>query len=523
MKDIIIARLLALCMLFAIALPDAFPQYRVDAGASVIAGAGTSEFIPYYMHANRHGKLSQSKNALVNLYAQDSLDLSRRFDWSWGVEAFGGYTSDATYKRWDTGVQNFIENSQHPARIWLQQLYAEVKWRSLFVSGGLKDRGSSLVDENLSSGDLVWSGNARGIPEVRAGFVDFQNIPLTKKWLQIEGCISYGKFVDTDWVRNHYSYERGKINPGTYWTYKRLYFRTNPTKPFHAKFGVQMTGLFGAKTFEYSHGVLKGEVNNYEGFSDFVSMLLPFGHGREGYKTGDHKGSWDISFSYRFKDTSTLRAYTQFFWEDGTGMSKSNGFDGLYGIEYKRQEGGWLKGAVVEILEFTHQGGPFHYDPSDVTGATLPSQARGRDDYYNNTFYRSYTNYGMTIGTPLVMGSLFQLNGLATLQYNKVRAIHMAVEGNITDDIEYIAKYNHRKAWGQTNTPQLLHPHQADSWMIGARWAMPMLKGMTLQAEIGADHGNLPSDSFGLLITANYNCNFLFSKKKVMVTPSYAF
>lgn len=503
-KYILIAILCQICI-------NAWAEYEVQGGATLYGGVGSNDFSPYYMRTNRHGRITQSKNALVDIYALDSLNLQRRFDWGWGAEAIGGWSNSAEYMKF-TPQGDIIHHPEHPARVWLQQLYAEVKYRGVFLSVGLKDRNSSLVDENLSSGDLVWSGNSRGIPEVRAGFVDFQNIPFTKKWLQIEGCISYGKFADTDWVRNHYNYKRDKICTGNFWTYKRVYFRTNPTKPFHAKFGVQMTGLFGGTTFYYDKGVYLREVHNYQGIKDFFDMLFPFGHGREGYKTGDHKGSWDISFQYRFHNQSTLRAYTQFFWEDGTGMSKSNGWDGLYGLEFRPSRIPWLTGIVVEYMDFTHQGGPFHYDPSDVAGASLPAQARGRDDYYNNTFYRAYTNYGLTMGTPLVMGVLYQLDGNQALEYNRVRAIHIAAQGAITNDIDYIAKYNHRKAWGQTNTEWLLHPHQADSWMIGAKWRMPMLKGLTLQAEIGADFGRLPQNAFGVLISANYTADFLFKK-----------
>lgn len=494
-------------------------EYNVDAEASLLLGAGSGEFAPFYMNSNRHGKITQSKNTLIDLKLSDPLSLDRRFDWSWGVEALAGWSSNVDYDRWSTAADGMVKNPQHPARIWLQQLYAEVKWRSLFLSVGMKERNSVLVDERLSSGDLVWSGNSRSIPEVRIGFVDFQNIPLLNKALQIDVCLSYGKFVDSDWVDNHYSYERGIVCIAPLWTYKRLYFRTKPTLPFHAKFGFQMTGLFGGTTRRYYHGVMQSETENYGGAGDFLSMLLPFGHTREGYKTGDHKGSWDISLEYRFKDASTLHAYTQFFWEDGTGMSKSNGFDGLYGLEYKRAGKGWLSGVVAEYLDFTNQGGPIHWDPADdPNNSGLHNQAHGRDDYYNNSFYRSYVNYGMTIGTPMVMGTVFNTNGRSTLLYNRVRAFHIAAEGYITPELQWTAKYSHRKAWGPVNTYQLLHPGENDSWLIGAKWHMPQVPGLTLNAEVAADHGSLPASCFGVMIGATWDIDINFSRRGVKVS-----
>lgn len=508
---------------FLTALAIIFPalaEYDIAGHGEVIAGVGSNDFAPFYVNSNRNGILTQSKDFLIDLRLQDSLKLDRRFDFSWGVEALAEISNKVDYMRWDAEQgRPFYDNAQRPAPVWLQQLYAEVKWRSLFLSVGMKQRGSSLVDSRLSSGDLVWSGNARPIPEVRIGFVDFQPVPFTNRWLQIDVCLSYGKFADKSWIRNHYSYERGKINPGTLWTYKRLYFQTKPEAPFHAKFGFQMTGLFGGHTFTYVHGMETADEDNYDGVRDFFDMLFPFGHGREGYKTGDHKGSWDISLRYRFRDNSSLRAYTQFFWEDGTGMSKSNGWDGLYGLEYKRPGRGWLTAVVAEYLEFMNQGGPIHYDPADDDN-DLPYQARGRDNYYNNYYYRSYVNYGMTLGTPMVMGTIFNLNGRADLLYNRVRAFHIAAEGFILPNLKWQARYSHRYAKGQPNSIEIVDPRHADSWLVGVKWQLPKVPGLTLSADVAADHGRLPMNAFGVFLGASYDCNFTFTKKTLRASAN---
>ena len=64
----------------------------------------------------------------------------------------------------------------------------------------MKERGSALLNDILTSGDVVESGNARPVPQLRAGFVDFQNVPLTDGWLQIQGELGYGKFADGGWM-----------------------------------------------------------------------------------------------------------------------------------------------------------------------------------------------------------------------------------------------------------------------------------------------------------------------------------
>lgn len=508
---------LTFLLLLALCKP-AKAEYSFSVGGELNLGAGSNEFAPFYMHANRHGKITQSKNAQIDLWAQDTLDLSRRFDFAWGVEALAGYASKADYMRWDPQISEWYVNPQGPAAIWLQQLYGEVKWRCLYLRLGLKDVNSCFVDQRLSSGDLIWSGNSRGIPEARIGFVDFQDIPLTKQWLQFNVCLSYGKFVDTDWINNHFDYYNGKRNPGGFWTYKMAALQTNPTKPFSFRAGIQLTGIFGGETVKYSAGKISSTVNNYSGFKDFIQILLPFwSSASEGYRVGDSKGSWDFAARYRFKTGETLRAYVQWMWEDSSGIAKKNGFDGLWGLEFKMGRRWWINGVVAEYLDLTHQSGPLAFDPMhSASGKPFPYKADGSDGYYNNFYYRSYVNYGLNMGTPMVMGILFN-TGNEPYNFNndeiqrfRVRGFHIAVEGAIGPDCDYIVKYNHRKAWGRTNRYSLVHPSEADSFIAGATYRFPSVPGLSLGAAIGVDHGNLPSNSVGGMLTLTYVRNLIF-------------
>lgn len=501
-------------------------EYEFEGGASLNIGAGSNDFAPLYLRANRHGKITQSKNVQLNIWAEDSLDLSKRFDFSWGVEALGGYSNRVDYRRFneewltDPSAQKFLDNPQGPAAIWLQQLYAEVKWRCLFLSLGLKDRDSFFVDQALSSGDLLWSGNSRSIPEARVGFVDFQDIPFTKKWVQFDIALSYGKFMDKNWIYNHFDYWNGKMNPGSLWTYKRLAIRTNPTKPFMFQGGVQLAGIFGGTTYYYGDGKLNQSYNNYSGFKDYIQMLFPFwSNGREGYRLGDTKGTYDIAVRYRFKTDETLRLYVQWFFEDSSGIAKQNGFDGLWGAEFKFNRNWWINGIVAEYLDLTHMSGPLAYDPKYEGENYVPHKADGRDAYYNNYYYRSYVNYGLNMGTPMVQGILFDTgkekyayeNGI--IPYFRVRAFHLGFNGTINNNFDYIVKFGYRKAWGDTNKYTLVHPVSSTNFMVGANYRFDRLPGLSLSAAIGVDHGTLPSNSFGGMVTLAYERPFIFSRK----------
>ena len=509
------------CILTIMGLP-APAEYSFTAGGQFNLGTGSSDFAPYYMHANRHGTLTQAQNVQLDIWAKDSLDLSKRFDFAWGVEALAGYANKADYKRWDPESKAWVSNFQGPAPIWLQQLYGEVKWRCLYLMLGLKDINSCFVNQELSSGDLLWSGNSRGIPEARIGFVDFQTIPFTKKWLQFDVCLSYGKFIDTDWVNNHFNYFEGKRNPGPFWTYKRLSLRTNPEKPFMFQAGVQMAGIFGGRSYYYYNGRETKTVDNYNGFQDFIKILLPFwSDGKEGYRVGDTKGTWDFAARYLFKSGETLRAYVQWPWEDSSGIAKKNGFDGLWGLEFNLNRSWWISDVVVEYLDLTHMSGPLGYDPgyhnNAQNGATLPSKVSGGDGYYNNSYYRAYTNYGLNMGTPMVMGLLFITddpynpeNG--KIPYFRVRGFHIGFRGCLGDSFSYCVKYNHRKAWGDTNQLTLIHPVEADSFMAQLNYKIKQVKGLYLTGTVGVDHGTMPSNAYGMMLTLTYERPFVFGK-----------
>ena len=67
------------------------------------------------------------------------------------------------------------------------------------------------------------------------------------------------------------------------------------------------------------------------------------------------------------------------FYDDFSGMGKFNGWDGLWGIEYKKKDNQLISGLVLEYFQSTNQSGPMHgLDDSEV------KKTGGADDYYNN-------------------------------------------------------------------------------------------------------------------------------------------
>lgn len=336
-KKSIIATLVAFS---AIGVASAEAPLQVE--GSVSANAGSGDFAPYFMMANRGGTLTQPKAVELRVKALKDFDLSERFSYGFGADLVGGYQSK--YTQYDQAVNTPAVQGHHPNAIWLQQLYGEVKYRGVYLSVGMKERTSPLMNDSLGVGDYTQSNNARPLPQVRAGFVDFQNIPFTNGWVQIQGEIAYGYYMQDDWFEDHFNYYSGFINTGEYYNYKRCYFRTKPSKPFSVTVGMQMVTEFGGTATSYSYDSGEGKVNAKEDrydttWKDFVRAFFASEGGSNpgdaSYHYGNTLGSWDFVARYRLKDNSEIKAFFQKPFEDGSGIGWMNGFDGIWGLEYK--------------------------------------------------------------------------------------------------------------------------------------------------------------------------------------------
>lgn len=480
-------------------------DYGIDYEASFIGTASTGTFSPFYINSLRHGKIISPNNTLVEGKAWRPMELDKRFSYSFGVDFLTGWSSGTDYSFYTAetgwGVHNLT-----PPRIWLHQLYGEVKYRSLFLSAGLKERSSALLNERLSSGDLTESGNARPIPQVRIGFIDFQNIPFTNGWVQIQGEVAYGKMTDSDWWLDHYNYFNYHVTKGQWFNYKRCYFRTKPSQPFSITIGLQAGDTFGGTRYAYREGQLTHEPQTTKiTFKSLLNALIPMEGSGEAFYEGNHLGSWDFMARYALRDGSIIKAYFQWPWEDGTGIGRMNGWDGLWGLEWKNspQSTFPIKGAVVEYIDMTNQSGPQHYAPGDFPGENIGSQATGCDDYYNNFFYNSYANYGMSIGTPMMMSPVFNTDGYLAYVATRMRGFHAALEGVLSPSLSWRVRGGYRIGYGNGHVI-LPSPIKSTSVAANLSWDIPQVKGLNLNAEIAYDHGTMPGSSFGTLITLNY-------------------
>ena len=476
----------------------------------VLLNAGNSELAPYYISSNCGGVVTQQYSALAFASVHHAMNTSQRLSWGAGVTLVGGYASSAGYEHY-AGNGQFEVQRQHPSRVWLQDAYVEGKYRSIHAVAGQTYKSSPIVDGSLSSGDLVWSSNARPPVGLRAGFIDYQDIPFTRGWLQLNGEFGYFRQLDDKWLENHYNYYNHFITTGTWLHYKSLHFRTKPDQPVVFTIGAQSACQFGGTANYYEDGQLTRTVKMDADAKAFFRTFIAGSGGNsagDSFVEGNHLGTWDIALDYNLNKTQKLRAYTQWLWEDGSGIGKMNGFDGLWGLEYRNAVGlPLIESAVIEYIDFTNQSGPIHWTPNDRPGTPITGHSSGADDYYNNYIYNGYQNRGMSIGSPFVKSPLYNQDGYMRYRDNVLRGFHAAIAGWFHDDWSYRLMGSYRKAWGTPLIPRAVSVDDF-SMMLEARYHT--FRGWAFTAQVAMDRGTLYGNNFGAMLGISYAGAFNF-------------
>ncbi|HBC22257.1 MAG TPA: hypothetical protein DC009_09405 [Porphyromonadaceae bacterium] len=480
----------------------------------VHAGAGGGDFAPYYMASGHDGISGVSPcTAYARASAWRQMSDSTRFSYGFGADLMAGYVSPIDYLRRDPETGADYKHGVTSGYICLQQLWGEVKWRSLFVTAGMKRYDRGLHNSRLGSGDYVLSANARPIPQVRAGFIDFQDVPLTNGWLQVRGELAYGKFIDGGWIEDQYNRYNYFTTTGAWFHHKSLYLRVGGHQPLTATVGMQHAVQFGGTNKKYLKGEEISSTHIKSGFSQFIKSFLPTrGEGSDFYD-GNHVGAWDVRLRYRLRSGATLSAYCQFPWEDGSGIGKLNGWDGIWGVEYEAAQPGIVDNVVAEYIDFTNQSGPMHWAPGDFPGTSIPNEATGADDYYNNYLYDGWSNYGMSIGSPFVMSPAYNLDGYPRYTANRLRGFHIGIGGTPAPGWQYRLLVSHRTSWGTPFIP-LPHRRHDTSMMAEATWQVPSVPGLSLTGAFAFDHGKLYGNNTGASISVQYSGSLTFKRNK---------
>lgn len=457
---------------------------RITYDLATEVSVGTGDYTAFQLATNRHHVLGTRSNTAYLRGAVNAIhSLGKEFTLSGAVDVIASVHAD------------------HKA--YLQQCYANLSYKSFFIEAGSREEKPVLRDDLLSTGSFVKGTNAKPIPQVHFGTNGFWTVPYTKDWLQINFDFGYGKFMDSDYhERLFYQQDKNtRYAAGTYYHQKHLYFRSNPAKRFFVVAGVEHAVQFAGTRYKYEDGELtvKKKPSNLKAF---WNVIFPGGDSnyfendsQEDWVFGNHVGMMTVQIGWNIDKNHQLQAYLDNPFEDGSGIRKGNGWDGLWGLQYNNKATGrqYIRGVVLEYFQTTNQSGPLHWDSGDYPEpirSQITDFVTGNDNYYNHFFYDGYAHYGMALGNALITSPIYNKDGFLYFRDNRVKAWHMGVNGEITDHLSYLVKGSYREGWGTYFSPLSIKHHSFDAMLQGMYHVGPW----QFSAAYAFDKGNIYGD-----------------------------
>ncbi|MDR3220378.1 MAG: capsule assembly Wzi family protein [Dysgonamonadaceae bacterium] len=447
-------------------------DYRLDAFGSFGAGAYT----PFWLTSNTYGIVPLKPD---NAYLRGNL--------AWR-HSFGKAIT------FNAGIDG-ITAANHTSSAWLHQLFADVSFREIHLTLGMREPNRSPLAKSLSQGDLLYSGNARPIPEININIPEFTRLPFTKGLLQFKADFAVGKSLDNEYILRVKT-ENGSYVKDVLWHHKSLYFKLEDShKKFPMSFtfglehGVQWGGWTSAQDFGYQP----------DSFKDFIRVVL----GKEGNENanvgdqinvlGNHAGTMYAGLAYQTGDFQTT-LYKQHYFEDKSGVEYANWRDGIWGGSMSFFNWPYVQKVLVEFLQTTNQSGPMHflgYDPS------LPVRGGGSDNYYNNFAYiTGWSYFGRGLGNPLLTSPEYNADGSFAFKNNRIKSIHLGLEGKIIPSFSYRMLFTAMQSWGTMSSP-FLDRKDNFSTLIECLYEPKHFTGWKIGLQFALDKGKIYGDNTG--------------------------
>lgn len=510
----IIYRKMRKSLLFTALLGSCLPLAAQSSLTTDIAfefSGGTGDYNAFYTTVNRHGTSPLLSNSI-------------------GLRA--ALVGEAKYDDWKLGYGLDVVGLDDPyTPFFVQQLYGRVQWKDLYFEIGQREYPAAIRNQRLSSGSLLWSGNSRPIPQVRLGTEGFIDFPGTQGWLQVMLDGDYGLFMDDSFLEQRYEeynpggntltgYAQSFITTGAWHHQKRMFLRTNPDKPFVFTFGMEHAVQFGGTTINHVNNTIMGKLVQRVTPKQMLKVFIPSGGdataavGDQNFIYGNHLGNMTLQMGWNINRRNSLSAYVENLFEDGSGFCKRNGWDGLWGIEYKNTNNSFVTGVVLEYLQTTDQSGAVHWAPQDHMDE-MTGEARGADEYYNNYFYCGYAHFGQPMGTPMLKAPIYNKDSYLRFTDNRVQAWHAGIEGNIfarpatehtpASRFDYRCLVSYRNAYGTMAIPSAFIRHDL-SFLTEVSYSMGQWH---MTAAYGQDNGSLMGDNNTFNISIKYHGKIL--------------
>lgn len=467
---------LAISLLPAAANAQDSLRYDIEVRASLSGGENT----PFWLANNLQGLGSPRTNSgFVKAGLFRDIDNDRRFSWGAGVSLAGAWRNTSPF--------------------YVHELYGEVKYRSLDALLGSKVIKGDFNNPRLSSGNLLYSGNALPIPQLRLGIFDYAPFWGTDGWLSAKGYIAYGMFTDSRWQKSWSAPDSRRTEDALYHS-KGLWLRGgDPGRfPLVGEIGIEMATQFGGHSYKDGKRIDMGH-----GFKKWWHAFFPHS-GKEDTHLGDAVstegnmlGTYDFSLSWLPDADWSVKAYYQHYFEDQSQMTFEYGWkDGLWGIEAQLPANRVVSAVVVEYLYSKDQTGAVFNNSSPE----IPEQISGRDEYYNHFLYSGWQHWGMGIGNPLIISPLYNRDHDLWFRSTRIEAWHLGLEGSPRPDLGYRMLLSYSRNWGTYTKPlpEMMHNFNA---LLEVSWRPERLRGWEATLGVAGDTGRLLGKSFGAALT----------------------
>ena len=468
-------------------LPDSI-IYKAETSATFSGGENT----PFWLVNNRYGLGSpQFNNGFVRGQVIKPLSSDNKLSWSAGLDLVGAWHLPSAFR--------------------IQQLYAELKYRRLFISLGSKEHHSAINDTELSSGNLLFSNNYLPIPQLRIGTYDFAPFWGCDGWFSVKAYLSFGMFTDSNWQKD-WVIKDGNRSVNTLLCGRGIWFKfgKEDTFPLIGELGLEMGTQFGGTVYIDGRKI-KMPLKPI----DWIKAVIPLSGNKdfleEEYTNvqGNMNGEYSLSLIFKPKSDWQLKVYFEHYFEDQSQMFMEYGFwkDGLMGVELTLPKNPFVSKFLYEYIHTKDQTGAVNNDYSPE----IPEQVSGRDNYYNHYLYNAWQTWGMTIGTPLAISPLYNRIHQLTMFNTRFIANHFGLEGNPINNIKWRALFTFSQNWG---TYWLPLPKQMNNFsgLAEVEYNCPLIRGLYAKGSLAWDKGELLGNNFGGMISIGFRGNLSFGK-----------
>lgn len=389
-----------------------------------------------------------------------------------------------------------IHMHEHDSKIEfaLHQYYLHLRAWIFDAWGGVRPILHGNQDHALSSGGLLFSGNAFPVPQLFVGIENYTPVVLKNGFLSIKGGLSHGWFADHVFVDQQlYHHKHAAIRLGT----------QRSKIQFH--YALDHVAQWG--------GIVPGHGQQPVSFADFVQVaLLRSGSASTNLNEqlnlgGNHIVSQSLRFDIQVSDFK-MGAYWQQMNEDKPIRpiwQSVNIHDGLWGFSVRNENFPIIKGLVYEYLNTTDQNGPYHDKDGIVYG--------GNDSYFNNYLFQSgWTHFGRTIGNPFLTSPIYNANGGISIQNNRVQLHHVGIEGCISDvNFRVLASFSNN--YGTYSEPFSIVKKSANTLLELSR-TFEKLWGINATLAFGVDWGEMYGNNSGIMLRLNKHFTSPFLGRK---------